>query len=408
MKKAKETAGVIDSVDSIGSIDAADNTAKILDTADTAIYSLWFGLNYGSILTAFALYRTLEELGKKPVLLPKPAKLWTDHYAEKDNIAGLFIYENCNVLEYGKQAIEFLNSPDTVHVAGSDIVWNRDVIGKLTDYFMLGGAADNQRKISIGSSFGSKFSLNTGLDSECYYLLHRFENNLFVADQHNADMLKKHFNFNARPILDPVFLCDKQSFVDCAERSAAKLNEPMQSFTFASIEGGDKRKKAFLLKGYEILLQKSGSVLRCMIDINRFPESKKALGIEPAYFIRVEDYLHYLINSEFVLTDNVYAMYMALVFEKPFAVMVNKDDPDIYRFVEFLSLLGLEERMVILQDDLQTKEYLFRKPVDYEKVNIILNEMKTENLGWLKNALGIEEAANTEEEEMSVGKEDQF
>ena len=66
---------------------------------DTAVYSLWFGLNYGSILTACALYKTLEQYGKHPALLQKQPALWGEHYAEKDNIAGRFAYQNCDVLE---------------------------------------------------------------------------------------------------------------------------------------------------------------------------------------------------------------------------------------------------------------------------------------------------------------------
>lgn len=61
---------------------------------DTAVYSLWFGLNYGSILTACALYKTLEQYGKHPALLQKQPALWGEHYAEKDNIAGCFAYQN--------------------------------------------------------------------------------------------------------------------------------------------------------------------------------------------------------------------------------------------------------------------------------------------------------------------------
>lgn len=40
---------------------------------DTAVYSLWFGLNYGSILTACALYKTLEQYGKTPGIAAKAA-----------------------------------------------------------------------------------------------------------------------------------------------------------------------------------------------------------------------------------------------------------------------------------------------------------------------------------------------
>ena len=67
---------------------------------DTAVYSLWFGLNYGSILTACALYKTLEQYGKHPALLQKQPALWGEHYAEKDNIAGCFAYQNCDVLRF--------------------------------------------------------------------------------------------------------------------------------------------------------------------------------------------------------------------------------------------------------------------------------------------------------------------
>lgn len=366
---------------------------------DTAVYSLWFGLNYGSILTSFSLYKALEKLGKKPALLQKPKELWTEHYADKGNISSLFMYENCKVLEVfdNPEDGKIFESIDT-YVTGSDIIWNRKLLGETVEYFMQRGISNEKRKISVSSSFGVGFDLDGGLDNEYYHFLRRY-NALSVSDDENADAMKNYFDLNAKVLLDPVFLCDKQAFIDCAEKSAAKHNERMNSFIFASVENGDKRKKAFVLKGNDIMLHNKGSFLRCMIDINRFPESKEALGIEPAFFIRVEDYLYYLINSEFVLTDNVYAMYLALIFEKPFAVMANKDDPYLYRFRDFLVPLGLEERLVILQDDLKTKEYLFRKPVRYQKVTPILEGIKQDNLEWLKKSLGIENINKTEEAE---------
>lgn len=371
---------------------------------DTAVYSLWFGLNYGSILTAFALYKVLEQLGKTPIMLPKPKNLWTDHYADKNNISGLFIYENCRVLEspYNEEAQTFLNDSNTVHVAGSDLIWNRGLLGKYVEYFMLRGVDAEQTKISVSSSFGNAYRL-LEKDNEFFHYLRRFKS-VSVSDRHNANIIKQYFGLEANIVLDPIFLCDKNIFIDCAEKSAAKKNERSNSFIFASIENGDSRKKNFVLRANNVMLHNKGSLLRCMIDINRFPESKKALGIDPAYFIRVDDYLYYLINSEIVFTDNVYAMYMAILFEKPFAVLANKDDPDLYRFKDFLEPLGLSERIVILQDDLKTKEYLFRKPVRYQKVNAMLKNIKEENLNWLKNALGIEDVGNNtesaEQEEM--------
>ena len=164
-------------------------------------------------------------------------------------------------------------------------------------------------------------------------------------------MLQDLFHITPEMVLDPVFLCDKQFYIDCAERSAAKAVETDQSFIFTYIECCDDRKRQFLLKGNDILLVNHYSQLRNFIDINRFPESKALLKLDPAYHIRVEDWLYYLIHSEFVITDNYYGMCFALIFEKPFVVLANMDLPDLYRYRAILQPLGLEERLVILQED---------------------------------------------------------
>ena len=119
-----------------------------------------------------------------------------------------------------------------------------------------------------------------------------------------------------------------------------------------------------------------------------------------AYHIRVEDYLYYLLHSEFVITDNYYAMCMALIFEKPFVVMVNEDFSEIYRFENVPKPLGLEERIVVLQEDLKKKEYLFRKPIRWNLVNKTMQELKAASEEWLKTQLGVktEEAPAAETE----------
>ena len=356
---------------------------------DTALYTLWFGLSYGSILTSTALYKTLEGLGKKPCLLQKPPQLWTDHYADKGNIAGLFAYEHCNVLEIfdSENDMKLLKEQVHTHVVGSDIVWSYNVVGKNGNFFFLDNVASDDIKLAYCSSFGRSLP-GYGVKNEYFHLLRRF-NRISVPDDDNANILSRQFSIEADIVLDPVFLCDKEFYIDCAAQSAARLNDNANSYIFVHTDQGDKRKKQFILRGNDILLPKNGSILRCMIDINRYEESKKALGLAPAYFIRTEDWLHYIINSEFVITDNIYAVYFALIFEKPFAVLVNEDEANLERFKGFLTPLGLTDRIVILQGDLKTKEYLFRKPVRYTKVSAILNEMRNESMNWLTENLKI-------------------
>lgn len=352
---------------------------------DTAVYALWFGLSYGSILSSCALYKTLEELGKKPCLLQKPPKLWTDHYAERNNIAGRFAYENCCVLEaYEREKDREILEGIHTHVVGPDITWNYPVVGKQAEgYFFLSGTGEGDTRLAWGASFGSEGLPLGGLRNQYQAWLRRFRG-LAVTDSRDAEILEGLFGLEPREVLDPVFLCRKEFYTECAERSAARHNEKAGSFFFCHVEHGDERKRQFLLRGNDILLPAHGSQLRCMIDINRYQESKDELGLEPAYFIRAEDYLYYLIHSDFVLTDSLCAVYFALIFEKPFAIMANRDEERLERIKSFLGFLGLEERLVILQEDLRKKEYLFRKPVRYSQVGGRLEGLRTESLDWLR------------------------
>lgn len=364
-----------------------DNFNNPTSQFDTAIHSLWFGLNYGSILTAFALYKTLEQAGRKPVLIQKPTGLWTTHYADKSNISGLFVYKNAKVLEIfdDHPSMEIYKQINT-HISGSDVIWNGELMHESIGFFMLADVPESSLRISVGSSFGGSMRQPAVNFNSYYKLLHRFDS-ILAADKANQNALREYFNIDSPTVLDPVFLCDKQAFVDPANGSEAKRSERSDKFIFASIEGGDARKKEFILQGNRVLLHNGGSPLRLMIDINRFPESRNAIDLEPAALIHVEDYLYYLINSEFVFTDNIYAMYLAVIFEKPFAALANIDDPDLYRFKEFLSMIGLDERLVILQDDFKYREYLFRKPVNYKKVNSRLGQLRADSMTLLHKAL---------------------
>ena len=135
---------------------ANDNNNSNLDTA---VYSLWFGLDYGSIITSYALCRTIEEMGRKPYLMQKLPELWTDHYEDKDNIAGKFIYDNCEVLNvFDDPGAKERYDNTLMHVTGSDIIWNAKVVGKQAGcYYFCEAAPENSTRIAYGSSFGNYF-----------------------------------------------------------------------------------------------------------------------------------------------------------------------------------------------------------------------------------------------------------
>ncbi len=365
---------------------AGEKPAVLIDT-------LWFGLDYGSILTAYALDKAVEDMGCDPVLMNKSPDLWTNHYTDPTNIAGSFIYKNCKVakiLPDKKSETEFAKNADAV-IVGSDVVWNYDVCTKATKTrFFLDYAPASAKKISCASSFGYQYSGPYGEDlKKCAKYLKRFDH-LSVCDYSNLDMLRSRFGLDAEVLLDPVFLCDKSWFEKAASESPGQHDETDDTFIFSYIKAGNRRKRELILRGNDILTPNNYSPMRNFININIYPESKKMLGLDVAYHIKVEDWLYYISHSEFVITDDYYGVCFALIFNKPFIFVESVNYDGMNHVSSLLSALGLEERILSLEDDFKKKEYLFRLPIRYKKVNKILDSMIEQSRSWLRSVLPVQ------------------
>lgn len=352
--------------------------------------TLWFGLDYGSILTAFSLAKVIERLGWEAVLMNKPPMLWTEHYDDPNNIAGKFIYKYCQVEPVARRAKELndmVQRSDAV-VVGSDIVWNYDVCTRQTHYhYYLDFVADDKKKISYGSSFGFHFSGPFGEEMKtCAKFLQRFHA-LSVSNYHDLDILRERFGLLGEIVLDPIFLCDKEQFETAAAQAPCIPDETEDSFIFTYIKYGTPRKREFVLRGNDILTPNHYSPMRSFININTFPESREMFGLEVAWHITVEDWLYYLKHSEFVITDDFYGVCFAIVFNKPFVFIESVNYEGMNQVKALLESLNLEERVVYTEDDFKKKEYLFRMPVRYKKVNRLLDIMREQSLAWLRDEL---------------------
>lgn len=367
-----------------------EESEKPLKKRSALLETLWFGLDYGSILTAFSLYNTVQSLGIKASLMDKPPQLWTDHYSDPENIAGKFIRKYCPIEHVCNSDAELrrLADKNDAVIVGSDIIWSYDVCTRQTqNRYFLDYVSDSIKKLSFASSFGYTYSGPFGeeLKQSARYL-RRFDS-ISVSNFENQEILRERFGIDGEIVLDPVFLCGTQSFVSAAEKAPCRTAEKENRFIFTYIKHGNARKRELVLRGNDILAPKSFSPMRCFIDINAYPESKAALGLEVAWHITVEDWLYYIINSEFVITDDYYGICFALIFNKPFVFVESVNYAAMNNIKALLSSLGLEERIVNTEDDFRKKEYLFRMPIRYKKVNRLLQSMKEKSLKWLNEAL---------------------
>ena len=76
-------------------------------------------------------------------------------------------------------------------------------------------------------------------------------------------------------------------------------------------------------------------------------------------------------------------MVFSIIFNKPFAVYVNKDR-GADRFISLLSLIGLENRMI---NDEQDIDNIINKPINWDCVNEKLENLKKYSINFLNESL---------------------
>ena len=209
---------------------------------DIGIAGLWYGLNYGSILTYYALYKVVNQLGYDAIFLDKPDCLWNEKYNSADSIAQKFIRKRCNVTgkKASKEDWRSLNNNCDTFMVGSDVIWNYEICGKESgEFFFLDFINNGKKKIAYASSFGSGYDAPEDVRRRVGYYLRKFDA-VSVREFEAQEICKKKFGVVADRVLDAVFLCNRQEFIDLAE--ASQVNEK-SDFIASYILGPEKEKK---------------------------------------------------------------------------------------------------------------------------------------------------------------------
>lgn len=355
---------------------------KEIRDKDTLVASMWYGLNYGSIVSAYALYKTLEKTGCRPIFLNKPKELWTSHYDDPDNIAGRFIYKNCDVASRDISHEELNKCKN--FVVGPDVVWNYDICGKSAKAFFFGDFLDKDiKRVSCAASFG-KVQGDKVPETELLNIRKNIDkfSGVSVRNGYDVGVCQDMFGLQPEIILDPIFLCDIEDYEKVIRTAHFDADGP---YICTYIEYGNERIRRYIEDGMRIRNLPG----RNYIDINRFPESSKALGLDVTFHVMADDWLCSLWNSDFIVTDSYYCTCLAILFHKPFAVITSPDFKKVNEIHELLSWFELEERIVPCDDfsDMKDYTYLFRKPIDYGRADARLHQLRNESLEWIKSKL---------------------
>lgn len=366
--------------------------------------------NYGGILQAYSLQTTLEQLGHTVAVLnrepayvssrfPNGLKINFKYYLKKVLRRNNFARNTFQNKLLRKNTSIFINnylhlSPslytdyllkkyfkkgnfDCV-IVGSDQVWRPSCSPKIYNYFLDFCQFDEIVKIAYAASFGvDAWEFSQSQTTRCKSLVTKF-NGVSVREQSGVSLCEKYLDIKATHVLDPTMLLNKADYIDLINNSTVRIPK-IKGSLFCYILDSNLRKQSII----DIVSSKTGyEVFKCYPKYGDSPASIEKHGKECVY-PPVEQWLASFKDAEMVITDSFHGTAFSIIFNKPFWVIGNVER-GMARFNSLLKMFNLENRLILTD---QMEELDFEKKINWEEVNRLREQWKTESLKFLNKYL---------------------
>lgn len=360
--------------------------------------------NYGGIIQNYALQTILKKLGhtsitidrhkehkisfgrdsiikifqllkiKKIPFIPTSAQeiyLATDLYD--------FILKKINKTEKidtHKKFIKYIeNNTFDAYIVGSDQVWRPIYSPDLYTYF-LDFAPSQSLKLSYAASFGvDKWEFSETETERCKKLLAKFDF-ISVREDSAVDLCLEHFQLNAKQLIDPTMLLEKEEYLDLLEPSA---KHTANTYLYTYILDRDIEKERIVSFVSNKLELKEYSVM---------PKERFGYAtlnqIEKCKYSSMSKWLEGFVNAKFVIVDSFHGCVFSIIFNKPFIAISNKKR-GITRFKSLLKKFGLEKQLVSHLDF--DPEILSDRNFNWNEINEIRRSEKNIAIDCIKNIL---------------------
>lgn len=345
----------------------------------------WSVENYGANITYYALYSVLhDKLEKEVLLVERPdSSEWRPKKPPT-----LFLerpYPNYAIAQYAKDKSELYQFNDNcdIFILGSDQIWNNCLYHSFGEFADFKWVNNNKRKIAYATSFGADYI--TGTEEDRLMLkegLERFDA-ISVREKSAVKLLKDSFGVEGAWVLDPVFLCDKEKYMDLAKLGGMIEQSKKQYFFSYMLDITEE--KAELIK---LISEKNNlPVITATDAAKNIEDEQKKWDITLESNVYVEEWLAHIICCEAMITDSFHGVCMAIIFHKPFIVIVNSDR-GATRFYSLLETLHLENRLFeSVKKAAEHLELLKEDSIIWDTVDSILAKEKECSLNWLENAM---------------------
>lgn len=341
-------------------------------------------LSQGATFQAYATYRALRELGCEVEVIdlahvnksPRPGwqvfllnlYLSLSYYRQWQFRRKFYppYSRHYNNLE------ELRNCPPAIDAAcvGSDQTWNVDIATKDNmPAFFLDFGHSKMFRFSYASSFGyPNWQIDDPIETQKIGALLKSYVGLSVREVTGQKIIKDTFNLDATLVCDPTI-----------------LHKDYREFT----KGLKQRNEVVCYS----LAVSSEPKLRAIKDISNFVGAPIRWMGKPffvkdtkyTYFPDVYRWFRVIASSKYVLTDSFHGTVASLLCQKPFAVLYEENGLSS-RIVDLLTRVGLQDRIYYSYNDF-SKSDAWKNPIDYEKVNGLLDDYRQSSWGYLKTVI---------------------
>lgn len=381
-----------------------------MNSKKIGVVTFHFSANYGSALQCYALKKTLSLHGYDSTVIDYCPSYQTvgyntynsfkDYCETQDNknvffllmkntaknIKGFFNFakrtknkkyekfRNDNLkLTRAYKHVKDIDDVFDIYISGSDQIWNYHCVrdkeyGGVYDKAYFLSFAQNKKKIAYAVS-AQHGEIRTDLDEDVLSLINQYD---YISTREAAltKTLHELGRADAVTVLDPTLLLDKK-YYQCVE---AKVGYKDDNYILVyNLPGANST----LL---ESLIQKVAKQTGCsIVDIS--PKPYAGLVSEKIKTCGPSEFLTYIHNAKYVLTDSFHAVAFSLIYHKNFFCVLREKNDE--RIKNILSMSGLMDRLVESADDEITEEL-----IDFEAVDQKMRPAKEASIQFLLKGLG--------------------
>lgn len=352
---------------------------------DVGLIGVGVGANYGSVLTYYSLYKTIESFGKSVLMVSKIGAS-ADDPELKNTHAIKFAQKHYNLSGvYSQENVRDLNNVVNEFVIGSDQVWNYGISQNFGKAFYFDFVEDGKRKVSYASSYGHAKDFSPAEEVPKISALMRRFHAISVREDSGVKIARNIYGIPATQVAEPIFLTDTKAYGELASSSTRDVSEP---YLLAYILDPSPEKK----KVIEHIAKEKGLKIRVILDAwpHLFQQNKDKMGLpdQTEAGIDTYDFLKLYMNCDYVVTDSFHGTAFALKFEKPFVSMGNRRR-GVARFDSIFGLVGHRERFTMDPEDVFRRSDDFLKPMDYTGIRKALDAHVDMSKKWLQAAFKI-------------------